>query len=385
MTAPSSTVVPPTPLHPLSSAGGPHLPHYLSRQARLTVQAVSRPRPRSPSTRCFAVSAAGGASPAGAGENSVLQALSPCNCIMPRITFDCLRCKSWCVNLENAFEAVCLKTRLFTVDLGKPTPSVTADADRLAVMETLGYGAAFTAAIVRSVIRYLRLYSLTILELSVYGTSASVLVAVRSLLRRFGVHSRWYEDRSREIRELYFEYRIVDILHKKWKTCQEKVGVRGRTERRVWGCVCRFESAGMEFGGVCHRIEKYSGIAGGEGCHVRRDCDRGGDCLSFKRGVPEHTKLALALGCLRGLASEWASLKKDSLIDFATFEQAFKERCGGVEKQRELFMTLVYGIHPGGRRADYFLILMSQANFLDNKIPIVNLIGMLAKHFDAEI
>nr|CAI5851267.1 unnamed protein product [Callosobruchus analis] len=38
-----------------------------------------------------------------------------------------------------------------------------------------------------------------------------------------------------------------------------------------------------------------------------------------------------------------------------------------------------------GSRADYFLDLASQAKFLDNKIAVEQLIGLLGKHFSAEI
>nr|CAH7738504.1 unnamed protein product [Callosobruchus chinensis] len=72
-------------------------------------------------------------------------------------------------------------------------------------------------------------------------------------------------------------------------------------------------------------------------------------------GVPEQAELGLAVGCLRGSAAEWGSIKEDTLIDFNSFKQAFKDRFWSIEKQRELYMNLVYGAYRNGSRADYFL------------------------------
>ncbi|KAG5879511.1 hypothetical protein JTB14_004736 [Gonioctena quinquepunctata] len=102
-------------------------------------------------------------------------------------------------------------------------------------------------------------------------------------------------------------------------------------------------------------------------------------------GVPDECKKGLALACLKGTAADWGSIKEDSFTTYEDFEKAFKDRFWGVEKQRELFLELTYGRFESGNRSEYFLNLVCQSVFLDEKISDEKLICLIAKHFPADV
>ncbi|KAG5886588.1 hypothetical protein JTB14_011300 [Gonioctena quinquepunctata] len=102
-------------------------------------------------------------------------------------------------------------------------------------------------------------------------------------------------------------------------------------------------------------------------------------------GVPDECKKGLALACLEGTAADWGSIKEDSFTTNEDFEKAFKDRFWGVEKQRELFLEFTYGRFESGNRSEYFLNLVRQSVFLDEKISDEKLICMIAKHFPADV
>ncbi|KAG5883308.1 hypothetical protein JTB14_008595 [Gonioctena quinquepunctata] len=85
-------------------------------------------------------------------------------------------------------------------------------------------------------------------------------------------------------------------------------------------------------------------------------------------GVPDECKKGLALACLKGTAADWGSIKEDSFTTYEDFEKTFKDRFWGVEKQSE-----------------YFLNLVRQSVFLDEKISDEKLICLIAKHFPADV
>nr|CAH7765636.1 unnamed protein product [Callosobruchus chinensis] len=102
-------------------------------------------------------------------------------------------------------------------------------------------------------------------------------------------------------------------------------------------------------------------------------------------GVPEQRKIGLAITCLRGSATDWASIKEKSFTSYGIFREMFINRFWGVDKQRDLFLHLNYGKFESGSRAEYFLNLVNQASFLSESIPEEKLIKMLAKHFSPDI
>lgn len=107
--------------------------------------------------------------------------------------------------------------------------------------------------------------------------------------------------------------------------------------------------------------------------------------IFHEAGVPQKSQVGLAIGCLRGNASDWGVIKEASFETFQDFEQAFLNRFWGVEKQRDLFMDLNYGQFKTGNMADYFLHLAGQAAYLSEPIPEVKLISMLTKHFPGDV
>lgn len=107
--------------------------------------------------------------------------------------------------------------------------------------------------------------------------------------------------------------------------------------------------------------------------------------LLIEAGVPEERKVGLAAGCLRASAADWIAVKEPSLKDFEDFEQAFRNRFWGVENQRELFLEIRYGKFETGSRSEYFLNLINQARFLEEKISDKDLIEKISKHFSTEV
>lgn len=102
-------------------------------------------------------------------------------------------------------------------------------------------------------------------------------------------------------------------------------------------------------------------------------------------GVPEERKMGLATGCLKGTAGDWVAVKEPSFKTYEDFVHSFKSRFWGLDKQRELFLEIQYGRFESGNRSDYFLNLINQASFLEEKISDKDLIEKISKHFPTEV
>lgn len=102
-------------------------------------------------------------------------------------------------------------------------------------------------------------------------------------------------------------------------------------------------------------------------------------------GVPLDKQVDLAVGCLRGSASDWAITKRSSFTDIEIFNELFIHRYWGVDQERSLFCEIKYGKFKGGFRADYFLGMAKEAAYLNETLNEEVLLLYLTQHFSLKI
>lgn len=100
--------------------------------------------------------------------------------------------------------------------------------------------------------------------------------------------------------------------------------------------------------------------------------------------VPDEKRVVFAIKSLKGSAVDWAYIKRNNFTGFEDFRNMFLERYGGAEKERELYAKLKFGEYRYGSRADYFIKMVKENNYLSEPCSETELIKMLARHFDWE-
>lgn len=105
--------------------------------------------------------------------------------------------------------------------------------------------------------------------------------------------------------------------------------------------------------------------------------------LLGEAGVPEEKKVYFSIRCLRGSAQDWAEIKH--FKNFLEFKDAFLKRYWGIEKERESFLKIKFGSYERGSRADYFLKLIKEAEFLSDPLGETELITLITGHFPIEV
>lgn len=102
-------------------------------------------------------------------------------------------------------------------------------------------------------------------------------------------------------------------------------------------------------------------------------------------GVPENKKVRLAINGLRGSALDWGSIKEKNICSFDEFKRMFLARYWSTEEERELFHKIKYGRYERGSRADYFLRIVGDADYLTEALTEAELVELVSKHFPAEV
>lgn len=102
-------------------------------------------------------------------------------------------------------------------------------------------------------------------------------------------------------------------------------------------------------------------------------------------GVPDEKKVALAVACLRGTASDWGQVKNSQFTSFDKFKEFFLNRYWGVEEERNLFFKIKFGKFVNGNMAEYFLKTLKEASFLSEQLEEKKLIEFLINHFPTEV
>lgn len=101
--------------------------------------------------------------------------------------------------------------------------------------------------------------------------------------------------------------------------------------------------------------------------------------------VPDHKKVDLAVNCLRGSALTWAMAKRNKFDTFSEFSSSFMQRYWDSEDERKTFRRIEYGSYENGSRADYFLRLVNENNYLSQPLTEREIVKILIKHFDHNI
>lgn len=102
-------------------------------------------------------------------------------------------------------------------------------------------------------------------------------------------------------------------------------------------------------------------------------------------GVPENKRVRYAVNNLRGSAADWGQIKETVMTEFGKFKNMFLSRYWGPEEERELFNKIRFGRYERGSRADYFLKIVREADFLSKPLPEKELVDLVIPHFPWDI